>query len=74
MLENNLLFATFVKSEKAETGSAGVQPARNIPINGNNYESSVMLLSVLSNYFCYLCLKKLIIFLFIFPFSAGAVH
>ena len=81
MLDNIVKYIIFAKSGEEETSSAGVQLVRNISINGNNYESSEILLSILTNsyllynnYFCYICLKKLINFLFIIPFSAGAVQ
>jgi hypothetical protein len=81
MLDNIQKFIKFAKSGKADTGSAGVQPVRNILINGNNYESSEILLSFLTNYylyftnyFCYLYLKKLNKILFIFPFSVEPKH
>ncbi len=40
MLDNRNNFVTFEILEEAETGTAGVQPVRNILVNGNNNESS----------------------------------
>jgi hypothetical protein len=81
MLDNIQKFIIFAKWSEEETSSAGVQLVRNISINGNNYESSEILLSFLTNYylffinyFCYLCLKKLNDFLFIFPFSVEPIQ
>jgi hypothetical protein len=81
MLNNIQKFIILAKSRKPDTGSAGVQPVRNILINENNYESSEILLSFLTNYhlliinnFCYLYPKKFNEIIFIFPFSVEPIQ
>lgn len=73
MLDNRIKFITFETSEEAETVTVVVHAVRNILVNENNNDIGENC-CLFYTFFCYICLKNSVLFLFIIQFYAVAVH